>query len=120
MALALLGPSLVLVQGDAATAQEVLFLHIRPRAESSAIGEAGSARAALAAREAAWERSNARARAIIETICTGCLPPWSAPAAKLVATASIAEIPVVRGVEPDPSLKASDATFDPSIPERRP
>ncbi|GJE40549.1 hypothetical protein [Methylobacterium persicinum] len=107
----------VIGPGNGAVAQEVLFLHIRPQADLSAAGTAG---AALAAREAVWERSNARARAIIETVCTGCLGPWSPPPGKLVTTAAVSEIPVARGVEPDPSLKASDATSDPSIPERRP
>lgn len=103
----------------AARGQEVLFLHIRPQADPAALGGAGTAQAAIAAREAVWERSNARARAIIETVCTGCLAPWARPAPKLVASA-VPEIPVARGVEPDPSLEASEPTSDPSIPERRP
>lgn len=118
------GPALAILGlhslAAAASAQEVLFLRIRPHADPAAIGTAGSARAALAAREAVWERSNARARAIIETVCTGCLAPWSSAPGGAVATASLSEIPVVRGVEPDHSLEASDATLDPSIPERRP
>ncbi len=110
----------VLVPNGPAGAQEVLFLRIRPHAEPAAIGTGGSARAALAAREAVWERSNARARAIIETVCTGCLAPWSGPPPKLIAAAAVSEIPEPRGLVTDPSSGASDAAPDPSTRERRP
>jgi hypothetical protein len=103
-----------------AGAQDALFLRIRPQADPAAIGAAGSARAALAAREAVWERSNARARAIIETVCTGCLAPWSGPPPKVIAAAAVSEIPDVRGLESDRPLGASDATPEPSTRERRP
>jgi hypothetical protein len=43
-------------------------------------------KAERAAREAAWERSNQRARRIIESVCTGCLGPWVPPVARQVAT----------------------------------
>jgi hypothetical protein len=105
---------------DASVAQEVLFLHIRPQADRAALGQAGSAQAALSAREAVFERSNARARVIIEAVCTGCLGPWAAPAPRPMTTAAISEIPAPRGVESDPPLEASDATSDPAIPENRP
>ena len=115
--LALIG---LLARTDALAAQEVLFLHIRPQRDRGALGGAGSAQAALAHREAAWERSNARARIIIESVCTGCLGPWASAAPKLVAAAALSDIPAPRGVEPDPSLGASDATSDPAILEKRP
>jgi hypothetical protein len=110
----------ILIPSGPAGAQEVLFLRIRPQADPAAVGMAGSSHAALAAREAVWERSNTRARAIIETICTGCLAPWSAPPPKLIAAAAVSELPGPRGLESDRPLEASDATPDPSIRERRP
>lgn len=110
----------LLAGSDASVAQEVLFLHIRPQADRGALGQAGSAQAALAAREAVWERSNARARIILESVCTGCLGPWAAPAPRVVNTAAVSDIPAPRGVESDPPLEASDATSDPAIPEKRP
>lgn len=112
--LALMG---LLALTASAGAQEVLFLHIRPQPDRGPLGNAGSA---LAAREAVWERSNARARVIIESVCTGCLGPWATPAPKLVTTAAVSEIPVPRGVESDPPLGASDATSEPAIHEKRP
>ncbi|MDQ0445945.1 hypothetical protein [Methylobacterium aerolatum] len=124
-----------------AHAQEALFLRIRPRPDPAALGTAGGAEAALAAREAIWERSNARARTIIESVCTGCLRPWDTPAPRLVTAAAnpaamppaaasssggqapalaVATIPDPLGVESDPPLGASEPTSDPSFPERRP
>ncbi|MCJ2013035.1 hypothetical protein [Methylobacterium sp. J-076] len=105
------------VPGRAAEAQEVLFLRIRPQPDAAGLGGGG---APLAARMAAFERSNARARTIIETVCTGCLAPWAPEPMRPVATAALSEIPAGRGLETDRSPKASDATPDPSIPERRP
>ncbi|MBE7199072.1 MAG: hypothetical protein INR70_14900 [Parafilimonas terrae] len=116
----------LMVVGGGAGAQEVLFLHIKPQAEPDALGTAGASRAGLAAREAVWERSNARARVIIESVCTGCLGPWAqaAPkprgAPKLIAASAATEIPAVRGVETDPPLEASEPTSDPASREKRP
>jgi hypothetical protein len=103
-----------------AGAEEVLFLRIRPQADPAAVGTGGSAKAALAAREAVWERSNTRARAIIESVCTGCLAPWSGPPPKLAAVAPVSDIPEPGGLVSDPPPGASDATPDPSTRERRP
>ncbi len=114
---AALGLTGFLALTEIAGAQEVLFLHIRPQPDRGALGNAGSA---LAAREAVWERSNARARVIIESVCTGCLGPWAAPAPKLVTAAAVSEIPAPRGVESDPPLEASDPTSEPAIHEKRP
>ncbi|WP_132256471.1 hypothetical protein [Methylobacterium segetis] len=67
-----------------------LFLRIRPQGaplETGAAGgaaplsEAETARRALAAREAVWERATIRARIAIASVCTGCLRPEAAPAA---------------------------------------
>jgi hypothetical protein len=106
--------------GDASRAQEVLFLHIRPLADRAGPGAGGSTQAALAAREAVWERSNASARIIIESVCDGCLGPWAPPAPKLVTAAAVSENPAPRGLESNPPLEASDATSEAAIPERRP
>ena len=103
-----------------AQAQEVLFLRIRPQPDPAALGSGGGAEAERAAREAAWERSNQRARRIIESVCTGCLGPWVPPVAGQVASAAIPEIPVTRGLETDAPGEASEPTFDSAIPERRP
>ena len=119
-----------------APAEEALFLRIRPRPDPAALGAAGGAQAAFAAREAIWERSNARARTILESVCTGCLRPWDTPSARFVTAAVTApetpardnpapddpapKIPASPGVEPDPSLEASEPTPDPSFSERRP
>lgn len=67
-----------------ASAQEPLFLRIRPSdAAPRAIGSGGSdaeiARAARAAREAVWERSTVRANLAIASVCTGCLGRTPAP-----------------------------------------
>lgn len=103
-----------------AGAEEVLFLRIRPQPDPAAIGAGGGAEAERAAREAAWERSNQRARRIIESVCTGCLGPWVPPVARVVADAAIPEIPASRGLATDRPREASEPTFDPAIPERRP
>jgi hypothetical protein len=116
VALALVG---LLAPTGTAAAQEVLFLRIRPQPESASLGAAGTA-AALAAREAVWERSNASARVILESVCTGCLAPWAAPAPKLVAAAAISAFPASGGVETTPPPEASEPTSDPASRETRP
>lgn len=117
MSLALLGLG---VPSGPAGAQEVLFLRIRPQPETASLGTAGSAAAALAAREAVWARSNARARVILESVCTGCLAPWDPPAPRLVAAAAISEIPAAGGVETTLPPGASEPTSDPASRETRP
>ncbi|MCJ2008182.1 hypothetical protein MKK55_04220 [Methylobacterium sp. J-059] len=68
-----------------ASAQEPLFLRIRPSdAPPPAIGSGGvdpEIAAARAAREAVWERSTVRANIAIASVCTGCLgrPPAPTP-----------------------------------------
>jgi hypothetical protein len=100
----------------AATAQEPLFLRIRP------ISDAEIARAA---REALWARRQAHARAVIESVCTGCLGAWKpagepAPAPPLApAPGAVANLTVGIGVETDPGAVASDDP-DPSTSERHP
>ncbi len=97
-----------------AAAEEPLFLRIRPQgAALPEIGAGGAqgpseaevARAARAAREAVWERANARARIVIASVCTGCMKPLppapsdpiGARAASAPATASApAEAPSPR------------------------
>ncbi len=118
--LATLAGLAILVAPVAAEAQEALFLRIRPQPDPTAIGVGGGADAERAAREAAFERSNARARRIIESVCTGCLAPWTPPQARLLASAAVPEIPAVRGLETDRPGEASGPTFEPPIPERRP
>ncbi|MEL6063556.1 MULTISPECIES: hypothetical protein [unclassified Methylobacterium] len=112
--LAVLG-SLVLAPSPA-TAQEPLFLRIRPISD---------AEAARAAREALWARRQAHARAVIESVCTGCLGAWkptveTAPAAPPMRTPdAVANLTVRIGVETDPGAVASDDP-DPSTSERHP
>lgn len=71
--------------GAPASAQEPLFLRIRPAdAPPPAIGSGGADAAvatARAAREAVWERSTVRANIAIASVCTGCLgrPPAPTP-----------------------------------------
>ena len=112
--LALLAP-LALVPATAA-GQEPLFLRIRPISD---------AEAARAAREALWARRQAHARAVIESVCTGCLGAWK-PTAEPVPAAppmrgpdAVANLTVPIGVETDPGAVASDVP-DPSTPERHP
>ena len=100
----------------AATAQEPLFLRIRPLSDADA---------ARAAREAVWARRQAHARAVIESVCTGCLGAWQrtaepAPAAPpMRAPDAVANLTVGIGVETDPGAVASDDP-DPSTFERYP
>ncbi|MCJ2085647.1 hypothetical protein MKK88_06510 [Methylobacterium sp. E-005] len=99
-----------------ATAQEPLFLRIRPISD---------AEAARAAREALWARRQAHAHAVIESVCTGCLGAWkstveSAPAAPpMRAQDTVANLTVRIGVETDPVAVASDDPIS-STPERHP
>ncbi|MGU3540854.1 hypothetical protein [Methylobacterium sp. A54F] len=90
-----------------ASAHEPLFLRIRPQADGvAAAGREADAlaaeiRAARAAREAVWERSNARARLAIASVCTGCLAaperrPREPPDPAQPVTASAPPDPVTR------------------------
>lgn len=71
--------------GSPSSAQEPLFLRIRPSdAAPPALGSGGAdaeIAAARAAREAVWERSTIRANIAIASVCTGCLgrPPAPTP-----------------------------------------
>ncbi|MFB0492616.1 hypothetical protein ABIE45_005202 [Methylobacterium sp. OAE515] len=97
----------------AAEAQEPLFIRIRPLSD---------AEATRAAREALWARRQAHARAVIESVCTGCLGAWK-PDAEPSPTPPqdrVANLTVRIGVELDPGSGASDPPPDPSTPERHP
>lgn len=65
---------------DGASAQEPLFLRIRPAGDTPAgLGSAGSSdeeiiRAARARSEAVWQRAEQRSRIAIASVCTGCIP----------------------------------------------
>lgn len=70
--LVLAGASLIV---PPASAEEPLFLRIRPSDDDAAV-----AARARALREAVWARSDRRARIAIASVCTGCLKPLpSAP-----------------------------------------
>ena len=101
-----------------ARAQEPLFIHIRP------LPQAGSAEGARAAREALWARRQAHARAVIETVCTGCLGPWKSadavPAPPIAAQGRIADLTDPAGLETDTGSGASGPTPDSPTPERQP
>jgi len=99
----------------AAQAEEPLFIRIRPTPEGGRV-----------AREALWARRQAHARAVIESVCIGCLEAWK-PAAEIVppvtpvsAQARIADLTVPEGLETDPGSGASGPASDPSLPERQP
>ena len=99
-----------------ASAQEPLFIRIRPLSE---------AEAARVAREAVWARRQAHARTVIESVCTGCLGAWK-PAVEPAPTAppaptpdDVANLTVRIGVELDPGPVASDLP-DSSTSERHP
>ncbi|QGY06217.1 hypothetical protein MMSR116_16270 [Methylobacterium mesophilicum SR1.6/6] len=103
-----------------ASAQEALFIRIRPLPD---------AEAARVAREMLWARRQAHARAVIESVCTGCLGAWKAEAPPTTAArpglaeareAQIANLAVPIGVELDPSAGASDEHPDPSTSEVHP
>ena len=98
-----------------AVAEEPLFIRIRPSPE----GE-------RAAREALWARRQAHARAVIESVCTGCLGAWKPePAPPPAATpgpvqARIADLTAPAGLETDTGSGASGPASDPSLPESQP
>ena len=96
-----------------ATAQEPLILHIRPLPD---------AEAARAAREALFARRQAHARAVIESVCTGCLGAWKSETVPADGADQdrLANLAVPIGVEPDPQSGASDTVTDPSNPVRHP
>jgi hypothetical protein len=82
-------------------AAEPLVLRIRVRAEPSV-------EEVRAAREAVWTRSQTRARAVIASVCTGCLGAWpEAPGA-------------AAGLEERAVPGASGPASEPPIRERRP
>ncbi|MEE7491964.1 hypothetical protein [Methylobacterium oryzae] len=114
-ALAVLG--LLALTPAPAAAQEPLYIRIRPLSD---------AEAARSAREALWARRQAHARAVIESVCTGCLGAWNpepvpAPVpAPAPAEDRIANLTVPIGVELDPGSGASEPHPDPSTSERHP
>ncbi len=59
----------------AASAQEPLYLKIRPGLPPGLDGDGIAAAQAAAARESVWQRADRRARIAIASVCTGCLPP---------------------------------------------
>ncbi|MCJ2124883.1 hypothetical protein [Methylobacterium sp. J-077] len=99
----------------AARAEEPLFIRIRPTQEGDRV-----------AREALWVRRQAHARAVIESVCTGCLGAWKPEAAPppsvnpAPAQARIADLTAPLGLETDPGSGASGPASDPSLPERQP
>jgi hypothetical protein len=98
-----------------AAAQEPLYIRIRPLAD---------AEAARVAREMLWARRQAHARAVIESVGTGCLGGWKpepAPApTPAPADDRIANLTVSLGVELDPGSGASGPHPDSSTSERHP
>jgi hypothetical protein len=112
--LALLG--LLALAATPARAEEPLFIRIRPLP---------AAEAARTARELLWARRQAHARAVIESVCTGCLGEWkpaAEPAREKPAPAqnAVANLTAPIGVELDPGSGASDHPPEPSTPERHP
>ena len=107
-------------------AAEPLMLRVRVRAE------AGSIEGARAAREAVWARSQVRARAVIASVCTGCLGAWQnaagpVPAAydrPAAAWPEAAPRPEPAGLDVAPASGASEPDSEPPseppIRERRP
>ncbi|CAM2896010.1 hypothetical protein JHFBIEKO_2825 [Methylobacterium mesophilicum] len=96
-------------------AEEPLFIRIRPTQDGD-----------RTAREALWARRQAHARAVIESVCTGCLGAWKPeppvpPAATPgPAQARIADLTAPAGLETDTGSGASEPASDPSLPERQP
>jgi hypothetical protein len=92
----------------AASAQEPLYIRIRPLPD----GES-----ARAARELLWARRQAHARAVIESVCTGCLNAWSdapPPAPRPGPDPDrVANLAVPTGLELDPGSGASDTHPEP-------
>ncbi len=115
LAMAVLG--LLAVTPAPVAAQEPLYIRIRPLPD---------AEAARVAREMLWARRQAHARAVIESVCTGCLGAWKpetvpAPSPAPAPTEDrIANLTVPIGVELDPGSGASDPHPDPSTSERHP
>lgn len=58
---------------------------------ATALADAEAIRRARAAREAVWERANARARVVIASVCTGCMKPM--PPAPVLAAPEPATAP---------------------------
>jgi hypothetical protein len=112
-AMALLG--LLALTPAPVAAQEPLFVRIRPLPD---------AEAARLAREMLWARRQAHARAVIESVCTGCLGAWKPepvpPPTPAPAQDRIANLTVPIGVELDPGSGASEPGPDPSTSERHP
>ena len=112
-AMALLG--LLVLTPAPANAQEPLYIRIRPLPD---------AEAARLAREMLWARRQAHARAVIESVCTGCLGAWKPepvpPPTPAPAQDRIANLTVPIGVELDPGSGASEPGPDPSTSERHP
>ncbi|WP_204165192.1 hypothetical protein [Methylobacterium radiodurans] len=74
------------------------------------LADAEAIRRARAAREAVWERSNARARVLIASVCTGCMKPM--PPAPVSADPETATAP--RPAEPAPAGTLAALTPDPA------
>ncbi|MGU3544116.1 hypothetical protein [Methylobacterium sp. A52T] len=112
-ALAVLG--LLALAPAPVAAQEPLYIRIRPLPD---------AEAARLAREMLWARRQAHARAVIESVCTGCLGAWKPEPAPqptpALAQDRIANLTVPIGVELDPGSGASEPGPDPSTSERHP
>lgn len=91
-----------------ADAEEPLFIRIRP------LSDADSARAA---RELLWARRQAHARAVIESVCSGCLKAWNdAPPPDPTPVSDpdrVANLAVPTGLELDPRSGASDRHPEP-------
>ena len=108
--------SITLIPGSG-SAQEPLFIRIRPLPD---------AEAARVARALLWARRQAHARAVIESVCTGCLGAWKPepavpPSPPPGPTENrIANLTVPIGVELDPASGASEQYSDPSTSERHP
>ena len=109
--------AVLLLATGPAVAEEPLFIRIRPNPEA---GSGETARAAL------WARREAHARAVIASVCTGCLGAWKpsesvAPAATPgPVQARIADLTTPTGLETDTGSGASGPTPDPSTSERQP
>jgi hypothetical protein len=80
------------------------------RDDGAALAEAEAVRRARAAREAVWERSNARARVLIASVCTGCMKPM--PPAPVLSEPEPATAP--RPAEAGPAGALAALTPDPA------
>lgn len=81
-----------------------------------ALADAEAIRRARAAREAVWERANARARVVIASVCTGCMKPM--PPAPVLAEPEPATAPspaesgatgALAALAPDPAARPPHA-----------